>query len=125
MTVSDVPSVEWRRPNGESATGTAVSGSGSLYISQLVLNLTLFDGGDYTCTATYSLGGQTSPSGTGTHRISVKRKLVNIVQFKIIQLYKSNYFIWVGSITASMHLSIMRSILILHIIIVKKEQHFF
>ena len=79
MTVSGVPSVQWRRPSGGSATGNVVSGgvSGgrSLYISQLILNpLTLFDGGDYTCTATYSLGGHTSPSGMDTHTISIMSK---------------------------------------------------
>ena len=81
VTGSGVPSVEWRRPSGGSTTGNVfsggVSGGSSLYISQLILDpLTLSDGGDYTCTATYSLGGQTSPSGMVTHRISVKSKLV-------------------------------------------------
>ena len=79
VTVSGVPSVQWRRPSGGSTTGNVVSagvsGGSSVYISQLILNsLTLSDGGDYTCTATYSLGGQTSPSVTGTHRISVMSK---------------------------------------------------
>ena len=75
VTVSDVPSVQWRRPNGESATGNAVTKSGSLYMSQLILDpLTLSDGGDYTCTATYSLGGQTSPSGTSVSIFSVISK---------------------------------------------------
>ena len=83
MTVSDVPSVQWSRPSGGSAAGNVVSvgvsGGGSIYTSYLTLNpLTLSDGGDYTCTATYSLGGQISPRGTGTHSISVISKLVNI-----------------------------------------------
>ena len=55
-------------------------------MSQLILDpLTLSDGGDYICTATYSLGGQTSPSvmsalsfsvisGMHTHRISIMSK---------------------------------------------------
>ena len=48
VTVSDVPSVEWRRPSGGSTTGNVfsggVSGSGSVYISQLILDpLTLSD----------------------------------------------------------------------------------
>ena len=77
VTVSDVPSVQWRRPSGGSATGNVVSGDGSVYISQLLLDpLTLSDGGDYTCSATYSLGGQTSPSGMATHIISVISKLI-------------------------------------------------
>ena len=81
VTVSGVPSVQWRRPIGRSATGNVVSGGSSLYTSQLILDpLTLSDEGDYTCTATYSLGGQTSPSGMGTYRISVMSKLENIVQ---------------------------------------------
>ena len=79
VTVSGVPSVQWRRPSGGSATGNVfsagVSRGSSLYISQLILNpLTLSDGGDYTCTATYSLGGQTSPSGMDSRRISVISK---------------------------------------------------
>ena len=87
VTVSGVPSVQWGRPSGGSDTGNVfsggVSGGSSLYISQLILDpLTLSDGGDYTCTATYSLGGQTSPSGTGTYSLSVISKLVNIAQFK-------------------------------------------
>ena len=78
--VTDIPSVQWRKPSGGSATDNnnisgSVSGGGSVYMSQLILNpLTLSDGGDYTCTATYSLGGQTSPSGMDTHRISVMSK---------------------------------------------------
>ena len=80
MTVSGVPSVQWRRPNGGSATGNVFSGGRSLYISQLILDpLTLSDGGDYTCTATYSLGGQTSPSGMGSNSISVISKYINSI----------------------------------------------
>ena len=81
VTVSDVPIVQWRRP---SATGNVVpggvSGGGSVYMSQLILDpLTLADGGDYTCTATYTLGGQVSPSGTGTYNLSVISKLVRLI----------------------------------------------
>ena len=84
VTVSGVPSVQWRRPSGGSATGNVfsggVSGGRSLYISQLILNpLTLFDEGDYTCTATYSLGGHKSPSGTGSNSISVISKYTNSI----------------------------------------------
>ena len=79
VTVSDVPSVQWRRPSGGSATGNVVSGGGSVYISQLILDpLTLSDGGDYTCTATYSLGGHTSPSGMDTFSLSVMSKCLYI-----------------------------------------------
>ena len=79
VTVSDEPSVQWRMPSGGSTTTNVVSGGvsggSSLYISQLILNpLTLSDGEGYTCTATYSLGGQTSPSGMGTHSISIMSK---------------------------------------------------
>ena len=75
VTVSDVPSVEWRRISGESTTGKHVSGSGSFYQNQLTLNpLTLSDGGDYTCTVTYSLGGHTSPSQTSGVSFSVISK---------------------------------------------------
>ena len=84
VTVSDEPSIEWRRPSGGSTTGNivlsagGVSGGSSLYLSQLIFDpLTLSDGGGYTCTATYSLGGQTSPSGTGTFSFSVISKCTN------------------------------------------------
>ena len=90
MTISGLPSVQWSRPSGGSATGNVVlgdvSGGSSLYISYLILNpLTLSDGGDYTCTATYCMGGQISPRGTGTHSIVIS-KLVNI-----ITIFKLNY----------------------------------
>ena len=79
VTVSGISRVEWRRPSGGSATGNVVSGGvsggGSFYISQLILDpLTLSDGGDYTCTVTYSLGGQTSPSGMSVSSFSVISK---------------------------------------------------
>ena len=80
VTVSEVPSVQWRRPSGVSSTGTVFPVGKSLYNSQLIFNpLTLSDGGDYTCTATYSLGGQTSASGTGTHSFSVISKCTNSI----------------------------------------------
>ena len=98
VTVSGVPSVQWIQPSGWSTTGTAVSGgvsgNSSLYISQLILSsLTLSDGGDYTCTATYSLGGQTS-SGMGTHRISVMSKcaIIDKSNNDIKDLCKHYYF---------------------------------
>ena len=83
VTVSDVPSVQWRRPSGGSATGNTllagVSGGSSFYLYHLIFDpLTLSEGGDYTCTATYSLGGQTSPIGTDTYSISVMSKCVII-----------------------------------------------
>ena len=80
VTVSDVPSVEWRRPSGESTTGNNISGSGRLYMSQLILDpLTLSDGGDYTCTATYNSGGQTSPSGMSAFSFSAISKYRNYI----------------------------------------------
>ena len=84
VTVSGVPSVQWRRPSGESATGNVFSGGASgnsrLYISQLILDpLTLSDGGDYTCTATYSLGGHTSPSVMSALSFSVISKYTNSI----------------------------------------------
>ena len=79
VTVSGVPSVQWRRPSGGSTTGNVVSGGGSVYLSQLILDpLTLSDGGDYSCTATYSLGGHTSPSGMDTFSLSVMSKCLYI-----------------------------------------------
>ena len=96
VTVSDVPSVQWRRPSGGSATGNVVSGGvsggGSVYISQLTLDpLTLSDGGDYTCSATYSLGGQTSPSGMDTFSIFVISKCTNSIMIIII-IYKILFY---------------------------------
>ena len=84
VTVSDISSVQWRKPSGGSVTdNNNISGGGSVYISQLILDpLTLSDGGDYTCTATYSLGGQTM----ATHSISVMSKCAIID--KIINDYK-------------------------------------
>ena len=80
VTISDLPSLQWRRPSGGSATGKFVSGDGSVYINQLILNpLTLSDGGDYTCTATYSLGGQTSPSVMRVFSFSVVSKFSNSI----------------------------------------------
>ena len=88
VTVSDVPSIQWRRPSGGSATGNVVSGGvsggNSLYMSQLILDpLTLSDEGDYTCTVTYSLGGHTSPSLMDTFRLSIISKLLNIALLKL------------------------------------------
>ena len=91
VTVSDEPSVEWRRPSGGSTTGNIISSAGgvsgdiSVYLSQLTLDpLTLYDGGDYTCIATYSLEGQTSPSVTGTFSFSVVCKCRNSYNIMII-----------------------------------------
>ena len=101
VTVSELPIVQWIRPSGGSATGNVVSagvlGGSSFYISQLIFDpLTLSDGGGYTCTATYSLGRQTSPSVMDTSSISVvskgtKRIILTIIMIIII-IYKFLFY---------------------------------
>ena len=98
VTVSDVPSVQWRRPSGGSTTGNVdsggVSGGKSLYNSLLIFDpLTLSDEGDYTCTATYSLGGHTSPSGMDTLGLSVMSKFLNSIIYMYIHDYNFIFMI--------------------------------
>ena len=68
--VSETPTVQWEGP-GLSTTGS-VGGSGSTYTSQQTLApLTLSQAGDYTCTATYTENGETSPEGSDTVTVTV------------------------------------------------------
>ena len=68
--VSETPIVQWEGP-GLSTTGS-VWGSGSTYTSQQTLDpLTLSQAGDYTCTATYTENGETSPEGSDTVTVTV------------------------------------------------------
>ena len=68
--VSEIPTVQWEGP-GLSTTGS-VGGSGSTYTSQQTLDpLTLSQAGDYTCTATYTENGETSPGGSDTVTVTV------------------------------------------------------
>ena len=71
--VSEAPTVQWEGP-GLSTTGS-VGGSGSTYTSQQTLDpLTLSQAGDYTCTATYTESGETSPEGSDTVTVTVISK---------------------------------------------------
>ena len=94
VTVSGIPRVQWRRPSGGSATGNTFLAGDSFYISQLIFDpLTLSDEGDYTCTATYSLGGDTSPSGMDTFSLSVMSKYLNSIIYMYIHDYNFLFMI--------------------------------
>ena len=58
-------SIQWQGPHPHTVTTTTDISTNEVVSSQLLLDpLTLTDGGDYTCTATYTVGGKTS-EGTG------------------------------------------------------------
>ena len=68
-----VPDVRWQGPavTAGSAPST-VTGLGPTYTSELTINpLTLSHGGQYTCTASYTVDGGTSPHGTNTVILTV------------------------------------------------------
>ena len=70
--VAVTPDVQWEGPGLSGDTTGTVAGSGGTYTSELPLNpLSPSHGGDYTCTATYTVGGQTSPEGRDTLSVSV------------------------------------------------------
>ena len=62
--VAVTPDVQWAGPGLSGDTTGTVTESGGTYTSELPLNpLSPSHGGDYTCTATYTVGGQTSSEG--------------------------------------------------------------
>ena len=70
------PDVQWAGPGLSGDTTGTVTGSGGTYTSELPLNpLSPSHGGDYTCTATYTVDGQTSPEGGNTTTITVSKCL--------------------------------------------------
>ena len=70
--VAVTPDVQWAGPGLSGDTTWTVTGSGGTYTSELPLNpLSPSHGGDYTCTATYTVGGQTSLERRGTITVTV------------------------------------------------------
>ena len=70
--VAVTPDVQWEGPGLSGDTTGTVPGSGGTYTSELPLNpLSSSHGGDYTCTATYTVDGQTSPEGRNTLSVTV------------------------------------------------------
>ena len=68
-------SIQWQGPRPHTITTTTDISTNEMVSSQLPLDpLTLADGGDYTCTATYTVGEKTS-EGTGNATIIVISKL--------------------------------------------------
>ena len=74
--VAVTPDVQWAGPGLSGNTTWTVTGSGGTYTSELPLNpLSPSHGGDYTCTATYTVGGQTSHQGRDTFAVTVSKCL--------------------------------------------------
>ena len=70
--VAGTPDVQWEGPGLSGDTTGTVTGSGGTYTSELSLDpLSPSHGGDYTCTATYTVDGQTSPEGSNTLTVTV------------------------------------------------------
>ena len=76
------PDVQWEGPGLSGDTTGTVTGSGGTYTSELPLNpLSPSNGGDYTCTASYTVDGQTSPEGRDTIIITVSKCLHACIAF--------------------------------------------
>ena len=68
-------SIQWQGPHPHTVTTANDKSTNEMVSSQLLLDpLTLADGGDYTCTATYTVGERTS-EGTENTTIIVISKL--------------------------------------------------
>ena len=71
IVVSGNPQVEFEGPGtSDPVTGT-VFGGNNVYFSTYSPMLTLSSGGDYTCSATYSVNGDTSMSPVGSATLTV------------------------------------------------------
>ena len=75
--VAVTPDVQWEGPGLSGDTTGTVTGSGGTYTSELSLNpLSPSHGGNYTCTATFTVDGQTSPEGRNTTTVTVSKCLL-------------------------------------------------
>ena len=82
VTLSDRPasgssvSIQWQGPAGLSHSNDDDTTDNRVVVSQLALDpLTLAHGGDYTCTAEYTVNGQTATE-SGNRAVSVKSKTI-------------------------------------------------
>ena len=74
-------SIQWQGPRPHTVTTANDISTNEVVSSQLPLDpLTLADGGDYTCTATYTVGDLTS-TGSGMKSVIVISKLTAVVSF--------------------------------------------
>ena len=72
-------SIQWQGPRPHTVTTTNDISTNEMVSSQLPLDpLTLADEGDYTCTATYTVGNQTT-TGSGNTAVFVIGKLTVVV----------------------------------------------
>ena len=79
-------SIQWQGPHPHTVTTTTDMSTNEVVSSRLPLDpLTLADGGDYTCTATYTVGEKTS-EGTGNTTIIVISKLTPYIYCASVSL---------------------------------------
>ena len=72
-------SIQWQGPHPHTVTTTNDISTNEMVSSQLPLDpLTLTDGGDYTCTATYTVG-EKATTGNGSTTVVVISKLTVVV----------------------------------------------
>ena len=84
-------SIQWQGPRPHTVTAANNSSTNKMVSSQLPLYpLTLADGGDYTCTATYTVGGQ-STTGSGNTTV------IAISKFIALDLLTINIYMYCSS----------------------------